>query len=97
MNVVLASPEVAGLIRDRRGRLYVWPDRHACCGGTVTYLATGSEPERGRVFHRLGVEGFDLFLDPGRMRPPDELVLDVRGRRRRKRVEAYWNGCVFAV
>ena len=75
----------------------VWLDRHACCGGTVTYLATGSEPEPGRDFERIDVEGFDLFFDPGRMRPPNDLVLDVRGRRRRKHVEAYWNGCIFAV
>lgn len=96
MRVVLAKPEVSDLIRARGGRIYVWTYTPKCCSGGVTYLATGTEPERGRDFQRVDADGFELFFAHGRMDPPDELVLDVKGRRK-KRVEAYWNGCVFAI
>jgi hypothetical protein len=96
MHVSMADAEVVSLVRERGGRLYVWTEARRCCGGGMKYLSTGTEPARGREFRRVDVDGFALLFDAGRMGPPDELVLDVRGRRR-KRVEAYWNGCVFAM
>jgi hypothetical protein len=93
---VLAEPEVAEFVRDRGGRLFVWPDAKACCGGAITFLLTDAEPAPGRRFGRVDAPGFELWFDPGAFAPPEELHLEVRGRRRR-RVEAYWNGCVFAV
>jgi len=91
---VVATPEVGELVRERGGRLFVWADHQRCCGGGVTFLSTASERPEGHAFHVIGADGFDLFFDSGRS-PPSELQLEVRGRRR-KRVEAYWNGCVFA-
>lgn len=96
MNVVLSKPEVADLIRERGGRVFVWTDARRCCSGRITYLLTGTEPVRGRDFRRFDAEGFELWFDAGGATPPDELHLDVRGRRH-KRIEAYWNGCVFAI
>jgi hypothetical protein len=93
MNVV-ATPEAKALIHQRGGRLFVWTDLPRCCGG-ATYLQSSFTLRAGRTFWRAG--GFDdleLYIDLGRLSPPEELHLDVRGRRR-KRVEAYWNGCVF--
>ena len=95
MNVVLSDPDVVALIRERGGRLYVWTTPQRCCGGGAIYLETGTEPVRGRVFHRAEAEGFELYVDFGRRRAPAEIVLEVRGLRKR-RVEAYWEGCVFA-
>jgi hypothetical protein len=93
MNVVM-TPEAEELVRSRGGPLFVWVDRQRCCGG-ATYLATAWERPRGRMFQRIdGPGGSELHFDDGGLRPPDELHLDIRGRRRR-RVEAYWNGCVF--
>lgn len=93
MNVV-ATPEAEALIRERGGRLFVWTDLRRCCGG-ATYLLSSFERRAGRTFRRVeGPSGLELFVDLGRLRPPQELQLGVRGRRR-KRVEAYWNGCVF--
>jgi hypothetical protein len=43
-----------------------------------------------------GSHGFELWFDPGGLQSPDALHFDVRGWRT-KRVEAYWNGCVFVV
>ena len=93
---VVAKPDVTELIRSRGGSLYVWTDAHTCCGGRMTYLLTGSRPAAGRRFCRYDAEGFDLWLALGGMAPPDELHLDVKGWRKR-RVEAYWNGCAFAL
>lgn len=94
---VVASPEVAEHVRERGGRLFVWTDPHRCCGGGMTYLKTASEPPAGaRAFAPVAAEGFELFFDPGRLEPPDEVHFEVKGRRT-KRVEAYWNGCAFAI
>jgi hypothetical protein len=96
MRTVIADPRVPGLIRRQGGRLFVWKDPHPCCGGGVTYLVTGSKPAAGHDFQRFDGEGFELWFDPGRSGPPDELHLDVKGFRR-KRVEAYWNGCALVL
>ncbi len=96
MKVVLAEPSVADAIRERGGKLFVRTDARRCCGGGITYLVTAPEPEPGRTYRRFDAEGFELFLDPGGRVAPDELHLDVRGRRR-KRIEAYWNGCLYAM
>ena len=93
MNVV-ATLGAKALIHERGGRLFVWTDLPRCCGG-ATYLRSSFTPRAGRTFWRAG--GFDdleLYIDLGRLSPPEELHLDVRGLGR-KRVEAYWNGCVF--
>ena len=96
MKIVLAEPSVAETIRVRGGKLFVRTDPHHCCGGGITYLVTASEPEPGRTYRRFDADGFELFMDVGGRVPPDELHLAVRGRRR-KRVEAYWNGCLYAI
>jgi hypothetical protein len=96
VKVVLANPSVGDAIRERGGRLFVRTDPHRCCGGGITFLVTASEPESGRAYRRFDADGFELFLDAGARVPPDELHLDVRGRRR-KRVEAYWNGCLYTI
>ena len=93
---VVANAEAVRLIKDRGGKLYVWTDTHRCCSGGITYLKTDSEPKEGRRFERVDAEGFELWFAPGSHTPPDELHLDIKGSRR-KRVEAYWNGCVFAI
>ena len=93
---VEAPATVADLVRERGGRLFVWTDPHRCCRGGVTYLLTGSGPERGRDFRLVDADGFELWFDFGRKDPPDELHLAVKGWRR-KRIEAYWNGCIFAI
>lgn len=93
---VLSPPRVADLVRERGGKLYVWTDLRRCCSGGITYLSTGSETPGGRIFRPVDAEGFELFFDPGRLDPPAELHLEVKGLRR-KRVEAYWDGCVFAM
>jgi hypothetical protein len=33
---VVATPDVGTLVRERGGKLYVWPDAKACCPGAST-------------------------------------------------------------
>ena len=93
---VVSNPKVTELIEAQGGRLFVWTDLRKCCSGGITYLSTGSSPAPDRRFSSYEAAGFELWFDPGNLTPPDELHLDVKGWRN-KHVEAYWNGCVFAV
>ena len=86
----------------------MWLDPHRCVVGSYVYLDAATEPpgtsrktkftrasRRPHRFRRFDVDGFELRFDPGRLDPPEELHVDVKGWRN-KRIEAYWNGCVFA-
>jgi hypothetical protein len=91
---VVSSPGVAEVVRAQGGRLFVWPSNGRCCGRGLARLETASSPKAGIEFDRVPVEGFELHV--ARMgRVPDELQLDVHGRRRR--VAAYWDGCAWIV
>ena len=107
MNVV-ASPAVADLVRRRGGHLWVRLDPHRCMVGSYLYLEAATDPpgttratsftrssRRPHRFAAIDAGGFVLHYDWGRMDSPEELHLARRGWRR-PRVEAYWNGCVFA-
>ncbi len=91
---VKASSEAIELVQARGGKLYVRAKRVRCCHGSLTFLETSSEPGE-RSFRRVGTTGIELYLAEG-LREPDELELDVGGRRR-KHVHAYWNGCAYVV
>jgi hypothetical protein len=105
---VVASPRAVGHIRQQGGRVWVWLDPHRCLVASYTYLDAATEApgtsrktrftRASRQPHRfLSVEadGFELLFDPGRLDPPQELHIALKGWRN-KRIEAYWNGCVFA-
>jgi hypothetical protein len=94
MNVV-APPSVQAFVSERGGCLYVWTDRTRCCGGAMTFLKSSTtRPRTERAFREAASEGFRLFVDPGSRELPDELHLVLKGWRR-KRVEAFWNGCAL--
>ena len=109
MTTLVSSDAAAALIRARGGRLWVWLDPHTWMGGTVyVYLQTAFEPpgasratkrlraaHRPHRFHVLEGDGYEVHLEWGRYGPPEELHL-VAKRWPRRRVEAYWNGAVFA-
>jgi hypothetical protein len=88
---IRATEEVAAAVRERGGRLYVWTSTHRCCTGPLVLLETGAEPPAGaaRRFSAHDAGGFEVLLDAGSRRLPDELVLELRGRRRK--VVAFWD------
>ena len=81
-------------MQDQGGKLYVWAKATRCCGGSLIFLETSTEPGERR-FRRVSSEEIELYLDQ-RLREPVELELDVGGRRR-KHVHAYWEGCAYVV
>jgi hypothetical protein len=104
---VVTTDRATGYIRERGGHLWVWLDPHRCLVGSYVYLEAHTEPagtsretkftrssRRPHSFGTLAAGGFDLHYDWGRLDPPEELHIDLRGWVN-KRVEAYWNGCVF--
>lgn len=93
---VEASTEALDFIREQGGRLYVWADRHACCGGTRFIRSSTDHPAEPEAFVRIDLDGWDLYLRTAAGRLPDELDIGLRGRRR-PRVEAYWNGCAYLI
>ena len=93
---VIADTAVTEFVRTVGGRLYVWTDPRHCCSGKMTFLDTAATPPVGRHFQRHEAVGFELWFDAGTLKSPSELHLEVKGRRK-KRVAAYWDGCVFAV
>ncbi len=94
MRLVVSAP-AADTIGRQGGRLYVWPKKSRCCGGTTTLAAATSRPT-GKDFRREEASAdFELYLPAHLARRPDELHIDARGRSHR--IQAYWNGCAWVV
>ena len=88
----------------------VWLDPHQALVGSYVWLEAHPEPpgasrrsrftrssRRPHRFRHVEAEGIRVHYDFGRLDPPEELHLDVKGwRRASRRLEAYWNGSVFA-
>jgi hypothetical protein len=93
---VEVSPEAAGLIRQRGGRLWVWAARPAmCCGGTPAYMHAATEqPSSLSGFTLVSRQEVAIWFRAPAGRLPELLEIGVRGRRR-PRVEAYWDGCLI--
>ena len=104
---VVATERARELIRDRGGQVWVWLDPHAWLAGGYVWLEAHCEApgtsratrftrasRRAHRFRPAEADGFELNVDFGRLEPPDELLLDVRGIVN-KRLEAYWNGNWF--
>ena len=92
MRVVVSKP-ASELIAERGGRLYVWLTTSRCCRG-VARLASATTPPAGKEFRLLEpCADFELYLPRGLTRLPEELHIEVR--RFPRRLESYWDGCVW--
>jgi hypothetical protein len=89
---VVASLEAREAVRAGGGRLFVWPKRVRCCG--ITFLHASTEPP-DREFRRVETGGIEVYLAGGFRELPEELHVELRGRRRHRHLEAYWNGCAY--
>lgn len=78
-------------VAKRGGALWVWTEAHRCCTGVTVLLEAETQPpgDRERPFVEYDGHGFVVLLDTGGRRPPDELVLELRGIRRK--VVAFWD------
>ena len=107
---IVTSEKASAFIGERGGHVWVWLDPRRGLVGSFVWLEAHCEPPRSsrrssftrssRRPHRFkttGSDGLTVHYDWGRLDPPDELQFDVKGwRKATHRLEAYWNGCVFA-
>jgi hypothetical protein len=94
---VVAGPDAVSFIRERGGRVFVWPlPIDAPTGGAVVFALEASTDSPGvdHDFVRFSGEEFEVLIDTIQHGVPDELHLAVTGWRR-KRIRAYWNGHSF--
>ncbi len=92
---VVASEEARRYVAERGGRLYVWPTSSACCR-SVPRLECATDAKAGRDFLRVADHDFEIWAPAKIARLPSELHVDMR-RFPRRRIEAYWDGCVWIV
>jgi hypothetical protein len=93
---LVADERTRRFLAEQGNKVYVWPSRHRCCGGTLTLVRCATEQPDGRAFERAEIDGVGLYLDRDFDTQPDEIHVNLKGRRR-PRLEAYWNGCAFVV
>lgn len=95
---VVASEEVREYVAAHGGALYVSALRHRCCSGAMTTLdASTKAPADASGYRNLAADGLPLwFRAGGQGEEPEELVIEMKGLRRRHPV-AYWNGCAYKI
>jgi hypothetical protein len=94
------SAEASEFVRCHGGRLWVWAAHpQMCCAGTPAYMHAGIERPPGPSEFRsvpAAADGVEIWFRALGGREPDLLEIGMHGRRR-PRIEAYWDGCLFAL
>ena len=95
---VEVSPEAEEFVRGRGGQVWVWSARpRMCCWGTPAYMYAATEPPPDPSgFRPVQAAGLDVWCRIPGGRRPDVLEIGLRGKRR-PHVEAYWDGCIYAL
>ena len=91
---IVAPDEVRDFVAAHGGRLYVWISVHHGVRCALCLLETSLEhPARGDLyFRRVAARGFDLYLEATQRIWPKTMEFALR---RRRHVEAYWNGLAW--
>jgi hypothetical protein len=91
---VVAPDDVREHVAAHGGRVFVWVRVPRGFLFTPCMLETSLElpGRRGLAFRRLNGPGFDIFLEATQTLWPRTLEFALR---RRRRVEAYWNGLAW--
>ena len=91
---IVATDEAKAHVAAAGGVLYVRARSRRCCAGPITLLEATTETPPDLDRYRACPVGTVtvMFASPGR--GPDELTIELRGRKRKHPV-AYWDGCAF--
>jgi hypothetical protein len=92
------STEAEEFVRGHGGQVWVWAAHpRVCCLGSPAYMYAATEPPADLSgFSPAHVAGLDVWYRIPGGRRPDVLEIGLRGKRR-PRVEAYWDGCIYAL
>jgi len=95
---VTISGDAADFVQRRGGRLWVWAAYgKLCCAGSPPWMHAATEPPPGLSgFSPVSTAGLDVWFRIPSGQLPDVLEIGLRGKRH-PRVEAYWDGCSFAL
>lgn len=95
---VEVSAEAEEFVRGQGGQVWVWTGRPwACCWGTPTYMYAATTPPQDLAsFKAVHLAGLEVWYRIRGERQPDVLEIGLRGKRR-PHVEAYWDGCIYAL
>jgi hypothetical protein len=95
---VEVSSAAEEFVRGEGGQVWVWAARpRRCCMGTPAYMYAATKPPSNPAgFSPVHLSGLEVWYRiPGDLRP-DVLEIELRGKRR-PHVEAYWDGCIYAL
>ena len=92
------SADAGEFVREHGGKLWVWAAHpRVCCWGTPAFMHAATAPPQGLSgFSPVPVAGLEVWFRAPGGRLPDFLEIELRGRRH-PRVEAYWDGCSYAL
>jgi hypothetical protein len=92
------SAEAEDFVRGQGGKVWVWVARPwACCWGTPAFMYAATAPPPGMSgFSPADSSELEVWFRAPAGRMPDVLEIEMRGRRH-PRVEAYWDGCAYAL
>lgn len=92
------SPEAEEFVRRQGGQVWVWAAHpRVCCWGTPAFMHAATEAPPGMSgFSPVPSEGLDVWFRIPAGRLPDVLEIGLRGKRH-PRVEAFWDGCTYAL
>ncbi len=92
---VVISDSAKEYVQAHGGVAYVRTHSHHCCSGTLTLLDVWTKPPKDvEGFDATDCEGVEVQFLSGVGGRPEELVIELRGRKRQHLV-AYWDGCAF--
>ncbi len=92
---VATTEEFDSFVAIRGGVAYVDLATHGCCSGGLRVVEVTMSPPRGAAAYRTFTAGrIRVAVGPSVGRGPDELALEMTGRRRRS-PRGTWDGCAF--